>query len=126
MGLFDRWGRRQERLVARPYVLLRRERPIHWTRQDSAAWRQVLESETWKKLEAICEDIAIQNLLPKNGKVPDPDWIAAYTAGRMATLELLYNYGQVKREPAVVEEAEEAALAGEAAGVEMTTLQDAE
>lgn len=63
-----------------------RRRSVAWTVADAEYWAAVLLSETWSKLRAIAEDLAIEDVLPERGPMPkDPAFAAAKACGRRAT-----------------------------------------
>lgn len=97
------------KLARRPFVVVRRDERVCWGKEDAQWLRDVLENPRWRRLEKIVEDGIVNAVLPRDGRLQDPEFVAAMVAGQVATLEAIYGHAGRRRGglPAEEHEAEQ-------------------
>ena len=89
------------RMWGRPYVILRRDEKIVWTREDAAWLAGVLDSPAWKKLYGILQDRVANSTLPSPKRRIDPDYVEAFVLGMLDVLAEIYRRAPVETETPV-------------------------
>ena len=60
-------------------VLYKRTEPVVWTKGDAAAWGAILDSETWKKIEAFNQDSIVNGFIAGKDKAFLSGWLFGIT-----------------------------------------------
>ena len=75
-------GFKRDKLVRKPFVIIRRESSECWTVADREWLNYVVNAPIWQKLMRFADDSLCQDILGDGTEVNDVDWIRAMATGR--------------------------------------------